>query len=88
MLGAQRIAVYGGDGQRSLQSLALTQGQPVTAERERERGVEGRAAAAAVHPVSLQEGSCSLIRAVFGGSRDCRAASLQATAERAMQDYL
>lgn len=36
MLGAQRIAVYGGDDQRSLQSLALTQGQPVTAEREGE----------------------------------------------------
>ncbi|KAG7234880.1 hypothetical protein INR49_003690 [Caranx melampygus] len=57
-------------------------GQPVTAERERERaGGRGRAAAA-VHPESLQEGSFSLILAGIGGSRDCRAASLQATAER------
>lgn len=82
MLGAQRIAVYGCDDQRSLQSLALTQQQPVTAERERGR------VAAAVQPVSLHEGSFSLILAAIGGSRDCRAASLQATAERAMQDYL
>ncbi|KAF3694231.1 hypothetical protein EXN66_Car009907 [Channa argus] len=53
MLGAQRIAVYGCDDQQSLESLALTQGQPVTAERERGR------VAAAVQPLSLQEGSFS-----------------------------
>lgn len=59
---AQKIAVYGCGDQQSLQSWALTQEEPVTAERESSSSSSARWA-------------FRLIRAANGGSRDCRAAS-------------